>query len=357
MSPPSRRDRIAGAALVAVLAGLVAVGLWQTSGLRGTGRVAVTTQCPGLMGTSGALAAVVAPGDRKRADRLLGDAENSLRNDEALLSDWIADSEISRLNAAVAGDEVPLSPATLEVLRAARDAYSATGGAFDATCRPLVELWREAARRGRPPTEAEIAQARAASSWDAIELTPSGARKNKSTARVDLGGIAKGYAIDRAAAALRAGGIPGGMVDVGGDVVCFGSPPQEPLWPVSVQNPFGSGSVATLRLAGGAVCTSGNYERFFEVAGKRYSHIIDPRTGRPAENVASATVIAPDCLRADVWATALSVLGAEGLRRLPEDCEALLVVGTAESYRILGTPGMRALVQGPLPWRWDEEPP
>ena len=304
----------------------------------------MTRKCQGVMGTSCTLAAVVDAKRRADARGALRQAETAVRAVEIRMSNWLSDSEISRLNAAAAGREVPLEAASLEVLRAARDAHALSDGAFDVTCGPLIELWRAAPGRGKVPSEAELAQARAASKWRLIELTDGGAVKRHAAARVDLGGIAKGYAIDRAAEILQQAGLAGGLVDIGGDLVCFGKPPVEETWTVDVMDPFGEGCLARLRLPeGGAVCTSGNYARFHEIAGRRYSHIIDPRTSRPADAAASVTVVASRAITADVWATALSVLGPDGFDRLPDGVEAMIVAGTKDDYRIHGTPGFRAL--------------
>ncbi len=318
---------------------LVGIGIWKTSGRVDADRVAVVRQCDRVMGTDCRLIAVVPYGREATAEDALERAEAMLRALESRLSTWIADSEVSNLNAAPAGKLVPLSEGSIEILRAAQRAWQQTGGAFDITCGPLVQLWRRAGRRGVLPGQSEIHEARKASHWKLIELTDTGAVKHSAAARVDIDGIAKGYAIDRAADILRKAGLRGGLVEIGGDLVCFGQPPEGKTWPLGVKDPRGQGKLATLRLRDEAVCTSGDYERFIEIAGKRYHHIIDPRTGRPADAVPSVTVVAADAMTADVWATALSVLGPEGLRRLPEGVEAMVVVGTADDRRIFCSRG------------------
>lgn len=341
------KDRLIGGLLILTLIVLVGVGLWKTSRRGAPDRIAVERRCRAVMGTSCTLAAVVPPGSEAHAEEVLQEAEAVLRGAEARMSSWLDDSEIGRLNAAEAGQEVPLSAETLEVLRLARKANVRTGGAFDVTCRPLIELWREAAKRGVVPDQSELAEARAASNWELIELSETGATKRAATARVDLGGIAKGFTIDRAADVLRRPNLSGGMVDVGGDLVCFGNPPEGESWPVDVQNPLGPGHLTRLRLSGGAVCTSGGYARFTEIDGKRYSHIIDPRTGRPAEAALSVTVVAATAVTADIWATALSVLGTEGLEQLPDGVEAMMMVGTEKDHQTVSTDGFHELLEEP----------
>ena len=279
----------------------------------------------------------------------LREAEAALRRVEGLMSAWIADSEISRLKAAGAGKEVELSAETLDVLRAARQAALDSDGAFDVTCRPLIELWRAAGDRGSGPSEAEIRKARDRCGWDHFDLTGRGLIKRTAEARVDLGGIAKGYGIDLAVLALQQSGASGGLVDVGGDLRCFGESEEGAYWVVELKRPFGDGMLARLRVKDAAVCTSGNYARFVEIAGRRYSHIIDPRSGRPAKAVPSATVLAPSAMTADIWATALSVLGEEGFSLLPRQVEAMIVLGSAEDHRAICTPGFGDMIEGVEP--------
>ena len=353
------RRLLRGIALLALVA-LVAAGLWQTRGAAPRRLAAVTRRPQAVMGTACTLAVAVEPGDPRVAEAALREAEAELRAVEARMSVWLTESEVSRLNASPAGEEVMLSPQTLEVLSVAREAARQTEGAFDITCRPLIALWREAGERNRLPTDSQLRGARAASRWDLLEVTARGAIKHGEAVQVDLGGIAKGYGIDRAVAALARAPVLGGMVDVGGDVRCFGRPPNGRYWPVDIKDPFGEGVLAQMQVRDGAVCTSGSYARFTVIEGERYSHIIDPRTGRPAEAVPSVTVLAADAMTADVWATALSVLAEDGLPRLPEGVEALLVVAPKRARKLVCTPGLRDVLREPLPEglvTWEPEAP
>ncbi len=344
-----KRDRYVGIALLLLLVAAVSIGLWKVGNQPSERLVALEHRPKRIMGTDCKMAAVVPRGQTRQAEAALRKAESALRRVEARMSCWLADSQISQLNRAAAGVRVRLSPEVAEVFHLAGDAREQTGGAFDVTCRPLVELWRQAAEQNRLPDDQRIAAARRQSRWEDFELGTDWAEKRLATAGVDLGGIAKGYAINQALAAMRQAHLDGGSIDVGGDVACFGRPPRAQFWTVDVQNPFGRGHLTTLRLSNGAVCTSGNYARYRTIEGRRYNHIIDPRNGRPAELVPSVTVLAPTATEADVWATALSVLGREGLARLPKDVEALLIVGTAEDYKIYCTPGVPERLQRPLP--------
>ena len=344
-----RKKQLIGAAFIIAVIALAVAGMWRTHSRRAGGYIVTVVRPQGVMGTTCTLAAVVPRGETVRARDALRHAEGELRAVEAGMSAWLDDSELSRLNAAGAGERVPLSPGTLTVLRAAREAAVQTDGAFDATCRPLVELWKRAGLRDRLPTDSQIDDARTTSHWDLIEFTDRGAVKHVSATCIDLGGIAKGYGIDRAITALQDAGVAGALVDVGGDLACFGPSLEGPSWSVDVKDPFREGALAKLSLPAGAVCTSGSYARFTLIEGIRYSHIIDPRSGRPAAAAASVTVTAQTAMTADVWATALSVLGIDGLRLLPANVEALMILGAAEDRRLICTPGFGELLQKPLP--------
>ena len=316
-----------------------------TSGFRRAGRRPVR-----IMGTETELIAVAPASRNRQIVSALSAAEQALRDVEARMSQHLDASELSRFNAARAGEAVKLSQATLDLLRLARDIAGQTDGAFDATCRPILQVWRKAAKTKRLPAGADLAGAIRRSGWDKIELLAGGARKTVDGAGVDLGGIAKGFGIDRAVEAMRKAGAAGGLVNVGGDVRCFGRREKEGQWLVGIRGPFdGRPDFAVVQLTDAAVCTSGNYERFFEIDRKRYSQIVDPRTGRPVDCAASVTVVAPTAAVADAWATALSVLGEAGLKLLPEDggIEAMLVIGTPEEYHIRLTPGLEKLLTKP----------
>ena len=357
----SKRPRL-GLLLIAGLVLLTAIGVYKTT-RPPPPYVAVTRRPAGIMGTECLLVAVVPGAERSLAEPALDAAERELRAVEALMSTWIESTEISRLNRAKAGERITLSPPSLEVLRAAQRLNAETGGAFDVTCRPLIELWRRAGRRGTLPSSEAIESARRASNWEGLVLEAGGARKLRDPVRVDLGGIAKGYAIDRALEAMIASGVEGALVDVGGDLRCWGRSPMEGSahwqeaflevhprgwpWSIEIQSPFGSDPQGSLRLREGAVCTSGGYARFVEIEGQRYSHIVDPRTGQPADELTSVTVIAPDALTADAWATALSILGPEGFALIGDAAiRALLVRGRPESLEVFTTDGVLDSLEG-----------
>ena len=343
---PATPPRLPLTALVLGGLALLAAFAWWRLGAGGA-PVLVERRPVGIMGTSCTLGGVVPAREEAQGTAALAAAEGELRRLEAALSTWIEASEISRLNAAAADVAVPLSRDSRALLDRARQLHRESAGAFDITCRPLVTLWRRAGEAGRLPTPPEITAARAASSWEQLELTAEGARKRSASAQVDLGGIAKGYAIDRALESLRAHGLTGGLVEVGGDLAVFGSAPDGEAWEIAVRDPRSETVWGTLRLRAGAVCTSGDYARYVEIEGRRHSHIVDPRSGQPADRAASVTVVAPDATTADAWATALAVLGPEGLPLLPAPgtVEALLVFRDDDGrLHASATPGIARLV-------------
>ena len=255
------------------------------------------------------------PGRRKnrlRRSRPAGEAVS------AALSDYHDASELNRLcDRYAVGVPEPVSDDLFRVLRAARGFSEASGGAFDVTVGPVVKLWRRTRRTRELPDPTELAAARERVGWEAVTLdkdarTVTFARPG---VRLDLGGIAKGYAADAALAALRERGITRALVDAGGDLVAGDPPPGEDGWTVAV----GDGG-ETLSLANAAVATSGDAYKFTEVGGVRYSHIVDPRTGLGLTDRSTVTVIAADGVTADAWASAVSVLGPDaGLALVQSD--------------------------------------
>lgn len=250
--------------------------------------------------------------DPASARRALAAARTAVVRVDSLMSTYRPESEVSRLNAAAGtGAWTRLSAGTAAVLAAALDLARATGGAFDPTVGPLVRAWGFHGGEGRLPPPAEVDSLRALVGWRTVELGGGRARLGLPGGALDFGAIAKGYALDRAVAAMRATGVAGGMVDLGGQVAVFGVPPDGGRgWPIGIRDPRRPEDVlGTVVLEAGSAATSGDYERFFEIGGTRYSHVIDPRTGRPVRGVAQVTAIAPDGTSADGLSTALFVLG------------------------------------------------
>jgi thiamine biosynthesis lipoprotein len=261
-----------------------------------------------------------------------------------LMSDYRDDSEIGRLNRAPAGQALMVSPETFHVIEKALAVSEASGGAFDVTCRPIVQLWKEAGNRGSVPDRGAIDEALARVGWRKVKLDPathSLALAGNGT-QIDLGAIAKGYALDLAAEAMRKAGATACLVRAGGDVLAMGTSETGKPWRIGIQHPFQEGLFGYLGLTDRAVATSGKQLRFVIIDGKRYSHIVDPRTGRPAEQAPSVTVIGPDGLTADAWATAFSVLTVsegQALAARLKDIEVLWIWGSTDDIHTVRTPG------------------
>lgn len=256
----------------------------------------------------------------------------------AEMSHWEAASLLSRFNNAVPGEWRDLPPGFFHVLAAALDIARLTDGAYDPTIGPLVDLWGfgpVAARIAPPPADA-IAEVRECVGWNRLTLDRDARRvRQPGGCRLDLSAIAKGHGVDRASAALRGLGIGDFLVEVGGELRGEGLKPDGSPWWVTLERPpAATGAGETLiALHQLSVATSGDYRRYFESGGRRYSHSIDPRTGVPVTNgVVSASVIHNSCMMADVLSTAITILGAEaGMALARAQNLAALVITADES--------------------------
>ncbi len=279
--------------------------------------------------------------DREAA---LDEALAEVQRLDALLDAQDPASEISRLNAA---GSASLSEDTAALLQAALEAYRDTDGLFDCTIYPLMELWGFSTGAYHVPSEAELAER--------LLLVDSGQISLRGTAaalgpgqRIDLGGIAKGYASARVMAIFQKHGLRSGMVSLGGNVQTLGERPQGGAWQIGLRDPAGSEAdyLAVVKVEGQAVVTSGGYERYFEQDGKTYIHILDPRTGRPATgDLLSATVVSPDGTLADALSTAVFLMGRDAALdywRTREGFDLALLTTDGSLYV---TEGIAALVQ------------
>jgi thiamine biosynthesis lipoprotein len=290
------------------------------------------------MGTDGRIVAAV--DDPRVARAALEAAVGAVRQTERLMSTYRPDSEVSRLNRRGAGRAMDLSEQTLEVLRKAREVSQLTGGAFDVTYAPLRELWRNAGREGAVSSEEKLRLARLSVGWRKLRLEGGRASFAEKGMSVDLGGIAKGYGVDQAAEALREAGVRTALVDVGGDMRLLGTPDAAEGWRVQVRPPPDADDEIVLQLRSCAVATSGDYARGFRVGEQWFSHVLDPRTGRPAESASSVTVVAPDAATADALATALSVMEPEEGLAMVEgmaDVECLMFVRSKDGALVTHT--------------------
>jgi len=275
------------------------------------------------MGTSWSVRLVAAPGDALPA--LQEGLQRQLDSIVAEMSHWEADSDLGRFNRAPAGSWHVLPPAFFDVLSYAMGVARDSAGAYDPCAGALVNLWGFGPH-GRfdqsdfvPPSPQSLADARAQP-----VLLEQGSRRalQPGGVQLDLSSVAKGYSVDRLAYYLKRQGVQHYLVEVGGELRGAGVKPDGQPWWVALEQVSDAGEhpdELVLALHGLAVATSGDYRRYFELDGRRYSHTIDPRSGMPiANDLASVTVVHAQCMAADAWSTALTVLGCEHGLRLAE---------------------------------------
>ncbi len=273
---------------------------------------------------------------------------------ESLLSIWKPGSDVVRLNQAAGGAPIAISPDTVTVLEAAAQASEWTGGKFDITFGVYTDIWKfdhdqdntipdqRAIDARRTLVDARLVQVDRAARTAAI---------GKAGARIHLGGIGKGYAVDRAAALLRARGLGDFLIQSGGDLYVAGQNGAMP-WKLGINDPRGAAnqSFATVEISDGTLSTSGDYERFFIKDGVRYHHLIDPDTGEPARGTRSVTIVTDSAMLADVLSTGAFILGpAAGMaliERLPR-VEGVIVSATNQVLVSSGLTGRLTLLASP----------
>lgn len=313
------------------------------------------------MGTSWSVRLVLPPA----LGLSLSDIETVIqkRLDEVIaqMSHWEETSLLCRYNTAAPGSwhELPIPFRT--VLKCAHEIAGHTGGAFDPTIGAVVDLWGfgPAPLRTEPPAQREIEAALALGGWQKLEFDISGRRLlQPGGLRLDFSGIAKGFAVDHVANALQHLGLRHFLVEIGGELRGEGVKPDASPWWVAIERPayfsrtpahldLGNWPETRIALHGLSIATSGDYRRWFESKGRRYSHTLDPRTGWPVNNgVISVTVLQPSCMMADAWATALSVLGGEAALALAEasGVAAHLIRRNGDSVEEFLSPALREML-------------
>lgn len=237
---------------------------------------------------------------------------------DAAMSTYRTDSEVSRFNRAAPGEWVPVSPGTSRVAAAAIEMARRTGGAFDPTVGPLVDLWGfgPTGPSRRRPDAASVAAMRNRIGYATFEERPDppALRKRQVGLRIDFSGIAEGFAVDEMAGTLDRFGVADYLVELGGELRCRGGNLAGEPWIIAVEMPSLTERQPQRRIAltDAAVATSGDYRKFFIADGRRYSHVIDPRTGQPVDHgVAAVTVIGRTAMQSDALSTALLVMGPE----------------------------------------------
>jgi FAD:protein FMN transferase len=251
---------------------------------------------------------------------------------DSLMSLYKPDSEITRLNREGYEHPVPVSRETAEVIAAGLAWAESTGGAFDITVKPVMDRWGFYRKAGQVPGDRERDSLAALVGWKNVNLDKRArtVRLLKRGTAIDLGGIAKGYAVDLMAEALLALGVKTALVNLGGNMRGLGAPEESPEgWPVAIRDPARPDSLlSVLPLRNASISSSGGYEKFVTIGGRTWGHIVDPRTAAPVEGMLGTTVIAPDAMTADILSTAFFVMGIEDgleLARRLSGVEALCV--------------------------------
>lgn len=274
----------------------------------------------------------------------------------AQMSTWRPDSELSRFNQSRESGWFPVSADVVHVVEAAAAVSALSDGAFDVTVGPMVNLWGFGPDGGElvPPPAQEIEAAKDYVGYDklSVRTSPPALRKRHPDLYVDLSAIAKGFAVDEVARLLDERHIESYLVEIGGELRAMGSKPDGSYWKVAIERPLRGERVIenTVELRDRAIATSGDYRNYVERDGERYSHTVDPRTGRPiGHGLASVSVIAASAMHADALATAIMALGpADGERlAVDEDLAVQMIVRSADEFRVQSTRQFKSYLSRP----------
>ncbi len=262
----------------------------------------------------GSLTAVVAyDTDAKRAKAAISDALDEAARLDAMLSNYKPHSEWSQMNRLAAEQPFRVSKELFGLLTACEEYSRESQGTFDISVGPLMKAWGFYQHGGHLADRADVLTALDSVGYRKVVLDPQTltVRFVKKGVELDPGGIGKGYAVDRMVAVLRGDGIRTALVSAAGSSIYgLGAPPNENGWRIHLKNPSkAAGSAQTVTLRNESLSTSGNYEKFFDAEGKRWSHIVDPRTGYPSQGMRSVSVIAPRTIDSEAWAKPYYILG------------------------------------------------
>lgn len=313
---------------------VLAVGgllLWAFHRTRRTPHV--VTIDSGFRQTMGTFAHILVVTDNEpKAHDAIEAAFAEIRDINARMSDYDPNSLLSKVNQQAFAAPIKVDDGLFEVLSASVHYSRLSDGAFDITVGPVVQLWRKAKFTGVAPTPEQLQKAKEAVGYQNLILDSDAktVRFAKDGMFLDLGGIAKGYAVDRAIAILEKAGLSGGMVDIGGNLRCFGIPANHAQhWFIGLQDPAHEEDILLrLNMDDRAVATSGDYRRFVMINGQKHSHIVNPATADSAQTLSSVTIITAQAMAADALSTAVSVLGDKKGMALIEtipNTEAILI--------------------------------
>jgi len=307
---------------------LILLAAWTTLTLR----VQPLKRTEMIMGTVVEISVI--PAD----EEAIKEAFDAIKKVDELMSTYKPESEVSILNRQ---GENHLSPQTTQIIQEAIKFSEMTEGAFDITCRPLINLWKRAKKEAKIPTLQEIEEAKRLVSYKKIALEDDLVKFQQPGMQIDLGGIAKGWAVDKAIQALKKREVRAALVNAGGDLYALGRRGLWKKWEVGIQHPRDLEKIlTTLEVSDKGVATSGDYRRYFTLEGRRFSHIVDPRTGETVEEVPmSVTVVAPDATTADALATGIFVLGPEEGMKLIESLPGIEGLIVSEGMRMDSSSG------------------
>ena len=252
------------------------------------------------------------PGTLKDCTRYTRKAFDRIAELNGIFSDYLVESELSKLSRAPANEAIPVSDELLDVLLRAEELSNKSDGAFDITVGPMIRLWRRARKAGKLPTEVQISGAKDRTGFEKLVIDPKAKTVTKKVEDMvlDLGGIAKGYAADEALRILREGGFHSALVAASGDIALGDPPPERKGWAVGLETlEMKQPGETGFELANAAVSTSGDTQRFLIIDGRRYSHIVDKNTGLGLTERIAVSVVAPNATTSDSYATAVSIMG------------------------------------------------
>jgi thiamine biosynthesis lipoprotein len=275
---------------------------------------------------------------KQMADSVAQESFKLVDSINLVCSDYDSSSELFKLRYAAVGKSIKVSPILMELFCTAHKAYKDADGSFDITVGPLSRLWRSARKSQQFPTNAAINEARNRVGFNKLQIDSNAQTITflQSKMQLDMGAIAKGYAADKVLALLQSHGITTALVDAGGDMVAFGIPPQKKGWTIGINVPGQQEKLLErkLVLSNKAVATSGDAFQFMVHEGKRYGHIIDPRTGYGVTFQRNVTVVAPTATTADWLATACSILTLEQVKILAKKYKSEVLITTLQNGRI-----------------------
>jgi len=280
--------------------------------------------------------------NQEKAEKAALQAFHEVRRIEQLMSPKIETGDVFRINQSAGKEWVEVSPETLHVVKKSIDISGLSEGGFDITVGPLIELWRRARGKGYPPAEKDLRRSLDLVGFQNVLISQGGKiflKKNGMS--IDLGGIAKGYAVDKAFEKLKKLGYQNLIVNAGGDLRAGGLKLGQP-WSIGIQDPrIPDKILAKVSFTDGAIATSGDYEKYFTYQGKRYHHILNPRNGLPAEECQSVTTLYKDGMISDAFSTTVFVLGPEKGYSLCQRVGGMDCLIVDKEGKIILSPGLK----------------